>query len=74
MGDGSCKNCFDGVNVHTRALCEGNGIGRGTQIWAYAHVMEGVHLGSNCKFGTCVFMECRAYVGDSVAVISGVKV
>ena len=62
------------VFVHDRALCESDQIGGGTRIWAFAHVLEGARIGSDCNICDGVFVEDEAVVGDRVTVKSGVQI
>ncbi len=61
------------VFVHTHALCESDQIGRGTRIWAFAHVLPGARIGSNCNICDGVFIEADVVVGDRVTVKCGVQ-
>lgn len=61
-----------GVFVHPQALCESNDVGPGTRIWAFAHVMEGATIGSNCNVGDHAFVEGGARVGSGVTIKNGV--
>lgn len=56
------------VFVHERALCESDQIGARTRVWAFAHVMEGARVGSDCNIGDHAFIESGARVGDRVTV------
>jgi UDP-2-acetamido-3-amino-2,3-dideoxy-glucuronate N-acetyltransferase len=60
--------------VHPQALCESHDIGSGTRIWAFAHVMNGVHIGAECNIGGHVFIEDGAWIGDRVTIKNGVLV
>lgn len=62
------------VFVHERALCESDQIGGGTRIWAFAHVLEGARIGSDCNICDGVFVEDEAVVGDRVTIKSGVQI
>jgi UDP-2-acetamido-3-amino-2,3-dideoxy-glucuronate N-acetyltransferase len=62
-----------GVFVHPRGLCESIDVGAGTRIWAFAHVVEGARIGSECNICDGVFVEGGAVVGDRVTVKSGVQ-
>lgn len=59
---------LDSVYVHPTALCESQDIGRGTRIWAFTHVMQGAHVGSECNLGDHTFVESGAYIGDRVTI------
>jgi acetyltransferase-like isoleucine patch superfamily enzyme len=62
------------VYVHPHALVESNKIGRGTRIWAFAHVMEGARIGERCNICDHVFIESGAILGNGVTVKNGVAV
>lgn len=59
--------------VHERGLCESPNVGRGTRIWAFAHVLPGAKLGRDCNICDGVFIENDVLVGDRVTVKSGVQ-
>ena len=54
--------------VHPSALCETDEVGAGTKIWAFAHVMSGAVVGSECNVGDHAFIESGARIGDRVTV------
>jgi len=56
------------VSYHPTALCESDDIGGGTRIWAYAHVMNNAHIGTNCNICDHVFIESGVHIGDRVTV------
>ena len=56
------------VFVHERALCESDDIGARTRVWAFAHVMKGAVLGSDCNVGDHAFIESGARLGNHVTV------
>ena len=60
------------VFFHPSSLVEGR-VGRGTRVWAFAHVMEGALVGVGCNLGECTFVESGATVGDFVTVKNGVQ-
>jgi len=62
------------VYVHPRALCESDTVGDGTRVWAFAHVMRGAVIGSDCNIGEGVFVESGARVGDRVTLKNQVMV
>jgi UDP-2-acetamido-3-amino-2,3-dideoxy-glucuronate N-acetyltransferase len=62
------------VFVHERGLCESDEVGPRTRIWAFAHVMRGAVLGSDCNIGEHCFIESGASIGDRVTVKNGVAV
>src|SRR6201981_2663356 len=56
------------IFVHPRALCESEQVGKGTRIWAFAHVMRGAVVGGDCNIGDHAFIETGARIGDRVTV------
>lgn len=54
--------------VHSTALVESDRIGPGTRVWAFAHILDGAIIGSDCKIGDHVFIEGGATIGDRVTV------
>jgi UDP-2-acetamido-3-amino-2,3-dideoxy-glucuronate N-acetyltransferase len=48
-------------------------IGRGTRIWAFAHVLAGARIGDDCNICDHTLIEGKAVVGDRVTVKSGVQ-
>ncbi len=64
----------DEVFVHPLGLCEADGVGDGTRIWAFAHVLAGAVVGRDCNIGDNSFIENGAVLGDRVVVKNGVSV
>src|SRR6187431_1562432 len=62
-----------GVFVHPQALAESSRVGAGTRIWAFAHVLPGASIGSDCNICDHVFIENDVTMGDRVTVKSGVQ-
>jgi len=60
-----------GFFAHEAALVESDKVGEGTQVWAFAHIMKGAVVGSNCKIGDHAFIESGASLGDRVTVKNG---
>ncbi len=59
--------------VHPKALVEqGAVIGQGTRIWAFAHVLSGVVIGSDCNICDHTFVEGSVKIGDRVTIKCGV--
>jgi len=52
------------VFVHEHGLCETDRVGRGTRIWAFAHVLAGAQIGAECNICDGVFIEGGAVVGE----------
>jgi acetyltransferase-like isoleucine patch superfamily enzyme len=58
--------------IHERALVESSAIGAGTRVWAFAHVMEGAVIGSDCNVCDHTYIEGDVVIGDRVTIKSGV--
>ena len=59
--------------VHPKALCESDSIGPGTRVWAFAHVLPGARIGSECNICDGVFIEGDTIVGDRTTIKCGVQ-
>jgi UDP-2-acetamido-3-amino-2,3-dideoxy-glucuronate N-acetyltransferase len=59
---------------HPAALVESKSIGKGTRVWAYAHVMAKAVVGENCNIGDHCFVESGAVIGNRVTIKNGVSV
>ena len=60
-------------SVHSNALCESTQIGMRTRIWAFAHVLPGAKIGTDCNICDGVFIENDVVIGDRVTVKCGVQ-
>lgn len=60
------------VFIHERALVETDSIGAGTRVWAFAHVMAGAQIGTDCNVCDHTYVEGDVIVGDRVTIKSGV--
>ncbi|MBH3412031.1 WxcM-like domain-containing protein [Pseudomonas putida] len=60
--------------VHSHALCESENIGQDTRVWAFAHILPGATLGSECNVCDNVFIENDVVIGDRVTLKCGVQV
>lgn len=49
-------------------------IGKGTRIWANAHVRTGAHIGRKAMVGEHCYIDTGAYVGDYTRIQNGVSV
>lgn len=58
---------------HPQALVESDRIGRGTRVWAFAHILPGAVVGEDCNICDHVFIENDVAVGDRVTVKCGVQ-
>ena len=59
--------------AHPNALCESSDIGAGTRVWAFAHILPGARIGSDCNICDGVFIESGVVVGDRTTVKCGVQ-
>jgi UDP-2-acetamido-3-amino-2,3-dideoxy-glucuronate N-acetyltransferase len=59
--------------VHPKGLCETTKVGARTRIWAFAHVLDGAEIGSDCNICDCVFIENGVVLGNHVTVKNGVQ-
>jgi UDP-2-acetamido-3-amino-2,3-dideoxy-glucuronate N-acetyltransferase len=64
----------DGYFKHPQALVESSRIGPGTKVWAFAHVLPGAAIGSDCNICDHVFIENDVRIGDRVTIKCGVQV
>ncbi len=60
--------------IHTNALVESKQIGDGTRIWAFAHILPGARIGTNCNICDHVFIENDVIIGDRVTIKCGVQI
>jgi len=63
-----------GVFLHPNALCESDDVGSGTRVWAFAHVLPGAVIGSDCNICDHAFVEGGAVIGDRVTIKNAVLV
>lgn len=55
--------------AHPTALIDKDvSIGRGTKIWAFAHVCSGATIGKNCMIGEGVYIGPGVRVGDNCKI------
>jgi UDP-2-acetamido-3-amino-2,3-dideoxy-glucuronate N-acetyltransferase len=59
--------------LHKNAICESASIGKGTRVWAFAHILPGAVIGSDCNVCDGVFIENEVVVGDRVTIKCGVQ-
>jgi UDP-2-acetamido-3-amino-2,3-dideoxy-glucuronate N-acetyltransferase len=62
------------IMVHPSAIVESQTIGAGTRIWAFAHVLAGASIGSNCNIGDHCYIESGVVIGDDVTIKNSVAV
>lgn len=58
----------NGVHLHPDARCASPFVGDGTRIWAFAHVLEGAVIGSDCNICDHVYIEGGVVIGNRVTV------
>lgn len=58
---------------HPQALVETKTIGKGTRVWAFAHILPGAVIGSECNICDHVFIENKVTMGDRVTIKCGVQ-
>jgi UDP-2-acetamido-3-amino-2,3-dideoxy-glucuronate N-acetyltransferase len=63
-----------GFFAHPMALVDTDEIGQRTRVWAFAHIMQGARVGSDCNIGEHAFIEGGASLGDHVTVKNGVSI
>lgn len=59
--------------IHPQALCETVNVGPRTRVWAFAHLLPGARIGSDCNICDNVFIENDVIVGDRVTIKCGVQ-
>ena len=64
----------DGVFVHPQGLCDSSQVGPRTRVWAFAHIVNGAQVGSDCNICDGAFIENGAVVGDRVTVKNQVMI
>jgi UDP-2-acetamido-3-amino-2,3-dideoxy-glucuronate N-acetyltransferase len=61
--------------AHPTALVSDDaGVGRGTKIWHFSHVMKGAKIGENCVFGQNCHVAGEVVVGNNVKVQNNVSI
>ena len=58
---------------HQQALVESEKIGENTRIWAFAHILSGAQIGSDCNICDNVFIENDVIIGNRVTIKCGVQ-
>jgi len=58
---------------HPQALVETSRIGRGSRVWAFAHVLPGAVIGEDANICDHVFIENDVVVGNRVTIKCGVQ-
>ena len=60
--------------IHPQAICESNNIGKGTRVWAFAHILPKAEIGAECNICDGVFIENDVSIGDRVTIKCGVQI
>lgn len=60
------------IYIHQSGLCESESVGSGTRIWAFAHVLAGAVIGTDCNICDGAYIESGVVIGDRVTVKNGV--
>ena len=76
IGQAFPSTCGNGLNkghfAHPNALIDdGVSIGRGTRIWAFAHVVTGAVLGEDCNVCDHTFIEGGVRIGNRATIKCG---
>jgi UDP-2-acetamido-3-amino-2,3-dideoxy-glucuronate N-acetyltransferase len=59
--------------LHPQGICESKNVGKGTRIYAFAHVLSGARIGKDCNICDHVFIENDVVIGDYVTIKCGVQ-
>jgi acetyltransferase-like isoleucine patch superfamily enzyme len=59
--------------IHETAICESSKIGKGTNLWAFSHVLSSAVIGEECNICDHVFIENDVVIGNRVTIKSGVQ-
>ena len=63
------------AQIHSSAVVEdGAGVGPGTCIWHFCHVMPDAVIGSHCIIGQNVFVDNNVRIGNGVKIQNNVSV
>ncbi len=60
--------------AHPMALVETDEIGENTRVWAFAHILPGARIGSDCNICDHAFIESGVTIGSGVTVKNGVAI
>ncbi len=60
------------VFLHPKAIVETDHLGKNTRIWAFAHILKGAEIGTNCNICDHTFIESDVIIGNNVTIKSGV--
>jgi len=63
-----------GTFEHPQSVVESTNIGSETRIWAFAHILQGAIIGSDCNICDHVFVENDVIIGNRVTIKCGVQI
>lgn len=61
------------VFIHSHSICESKSVGCRTRIWAFAHILPGAQIGTDCNICDHVFVENDVIIGNNVTIKPGVQ-
>jgi UDP-2-acetamido-3-amino-2,3-dideoxy-glucuronate N-acetyltransferase len=59
--------------LHPNSIVESKQIGKGTRVWAFAHILPGAVIGEDCNLCDHTFIENEVVIGNRVTIKSGVQ-
>ena len=59
--------------IHPNAIVETHSIGKGSRIWAFAHILPNAQIGEDCNICDYVFVENDVVIGNRVTIKCGVQ-
>jgi len=62
------------VYVHPQGICESTRVGKGSKVWAFAHVLADAVIGEDCNICDGVFIENKVTIGNRVTIKCGVQI
>jgi len=63
------------IKIHETADVEsGAGVGIGTKIWHFCHVLRGASIGNNCILGQNVYVGGEAVIGNGCKIQNNVSI
>lgn len=58
---------------HPTAIVESAAVGRGTRVWAFAHILPAAKIGEDCNICDHTFIENDVIIGNRVTIKCGVQ-
>lgn len=63
------------IFIHQKAIVEpGAHIGKGTRVWAFAHILSGAIIGEDCNICDHTFIENDVVIGNRVTIKCGIYI